>query len=135
VIRPYNLATDYKTLTMMLIEEGINMGDHTFNQNRTHVLVEDGIIKGFFTLKTTIEHGYPALLHFCTKKKYRTMKLARTLTSALVEAIRALKAKRFLINCPTDKKYLQKIISYYFKKTPYAKHDGHQFTLVEVQNG
>ena len=130
-MRRYNY-NDRHELAEMLLAEEIPPLEHQFAKNITHVLIEDDVIKGFFTLGVKVQSGYPYLMHFCTKKKYRTPKLARTLTSALVEAVRALGAKKFIINCPVEKNYLQRIIKYYFKKKPYATKSRHDFTLVEV---
>jgi len=130
-MRRYNY-NDRHELAEMLLAEEIPTLEHNYNKGITHVLVEDNVIKGFFTLSSKVQSGYPYLMHFCTKKKYRTPKLARTLTSALVEAVRALGAKKFIINCPLDKKYLKRIIRYYFKTKPYGTKSRHEFTLVEV---
>jgi len=123
---------DRHELSDMLIAEGIPPLEHSFAKGITHVLVEDDTIKGFFTFDGKVHSGHPYLRHFCTKKKYRTPKLARTLTSAMVEAVRALGAKKFIINCPLEKNYLKKIIKYYFKTKPYGIKSRHEFTLVEV---
>tara|TARA_Y100000310_G_C20597380_1_gene771213 strand:- start:25 stop:375 length:351 start_codon:yes stop_codon:yes gene_type:complete len=116
----------------MLCAEQIPPIEHRFDKQMTSILEEDGVIKGFFTINGHVKHGYIALIHFCTNDKHRTPKLARELTKALVEKIKSLKAKKFIINCPAEKKYLQRVIKYYFKKTPYADKSRHNFTLVEV---
>ncbi len=116
----------------MLCEEQIPPIEHRFDKQLTTILEEDKKVKGFFTVSRNLEKGHVYLIHFCTKNEFRTPKLARQLTKILVEKIRSLGAKKFIVNCPVEKKYLQKIIKYYFKKTPYAEKSRHNFTLVEV---
>jgi maleate cis-trans isomerase len=130
-MRRYNFS-DRHELANMLMEEEIPPLEHNFSKGLTHVLVEDDVIKGFFTISGKVQSGYPYLMHFCTKKKHRTPKLARTLTSALVEAVKALGANKFIINCPLEKNYLKRVIRYYFKTKPYGNKSNHEFTLVEV---
>jgi|TARA_Y100000310_G_scaffold269935_1_gene283480 hypothetical protein len=116
----------------MLCEEEIPPIEHRFDKHMTSILEEEDKIKGFFTINGHLKHGHIALIHFCTNSKFRTPALARQLTKELIKKVKSLKAKKFIINCPVEKKYLQRVIKYYFKKDPYADKSRHNFTLVEV---
>ena len=121
---------DFFELMKMLKMEGLLDSEMDFYKHETWVMNRNKGIAGFFTLRH--EHGIPYLSHFCVKRDARCHSLARRLVSAFKNVVRDKGFHRAIINVPCGNEYLKKLVSVYFKTTPYATNDGLEFFLVGV---
>lgn len=130
MIRPFNFH-DIPVLEKMLADEGLPASEMGIKQGLTYVLEDYKKVKGFFTFKAPFEKQL-YLVHFCTAKEYRSMKLARDLAKGLINTVRGLKVTHFILNCPKANKGLKTIMKYYFKKDFYSEYKDHLYMKVEV---
>jgi len=100
----------------MLEVEGINKQGMMHNEYETFVLDEDGVIKGFFTIKE--EHGFPSLQHLVIDRKYRSPSIAREIHKMLRAMIKIKGFKKAIVHA--KKEYQRTIIEYCFKVKPYS---------------
>jgi hypothetical protein len=136
LIRLYDRHSDDPVLYRLLAGEGYAADKMGYANFETWVLEEDGIIKGFFTLRRA--HGLPYLDHFCVAPPYRARLGAETpyvgwrLLRALKEKIRAHTRGPLILNSKTGDKFTERIISRVFKAKQYAQENGVSFYLTEA---
>ena len=129
MIRPYQRSDDF-VIRSILESEGLKQDQMEHDKRETWVMEQDKEISGFFTIRE--EHGLPYLLHFCTKREKRCHSVARRLVLEFKRVVRNKGFHRAIINVPCGNEYLKKLVSVYFKTTPYATNDGLEFFLVGV---
>ncbi len=97
-----------------------------FRPENTYVIDDD--IKGFYYFM--FEHGFPSLRHFYIKKKYRNAGYARTFIRHYIDMIKSKGYAKTIMHASEE--YIDTLIRYYFKKTPYAKVGATYYYLIEV---
>lgn len=132
MIRKFNFY-DIPVLERMLADEGLSESEMEIKSGITYVLEEDKTIKGFFTFRGRLSHGFLTLIHFCTKRGNRSPKLARDLVKALTEKVKELKTSKFIIDVKKDFPNVQRVIEYYFKVKPYAQTDNATYYLASIK--
>lgn len=129
MIRRYE-EKDSSQIEDMLITEGIPDIEMAFKNHETFVMEEDGEVKGFFTIKQ--EHGYPSVQHFCIDRSYRegNINIGRGLMKELKNTVKGMGVNKMILH--SESEVVDKFISYYFKKKPYAFRKDVTFYFVEV---
>jgi len=131
MLRRY-IYNDREILDEMLLTEGLlesELPQKGYESYDTFVLDDDGMIKGFFSIKN--EWGFPSLEYFCTKREYRSPELARELTRAFTGVIKINGFKKAIVHA--TKEQIGKYIEYYWKTKPYAYKNDTAWYLVEVK--
>ncbi len=119
IFRPY-MEADKETLAEMLLQEGIEKNRMRFAApNHLTFILEDPEVVGFFTLAPV--RGVWYLQHLCISREKRTMARARAMISGVKAEMKRLRCPILLIGISKEKRYLQKIVEWYFKVKPYEE--------------
>lgn len=119
---------DFRDLAWMLVHEDEGEGALNLTPANTFIVEDEKGIIGFFMM--IIEQGLPSLRYFVVKKNRRSMKTSRAMIKKYQEFVRNRGFKASFI--VVKKKYLKRVVEYYFKRKPYATKDNMYFYLVEV---
>ena len=111
IIRPYR-KEDEEFCKELLITEGIPEEEQIFKTNLTWIM-EDGIPIGFFTL---VQGEFMQLQHFGVRRGKRSIERARMMVKTIKKIVAECGLTQLLIK--VQKKYLQRMIEYYFKTSP-----------------
>jgi hypothetical protein len=132
IIRPY-IPSDFSILGDMLMDEGLEVDDMEYADQKTFVCVSRNEPVGFYTYK--VDHDiFPHLQHFCVGRVARngTLDIARALIKDFCDRIRKTGYHQVFINSPKCKRRISRLIQYYFKASPHSSDNEHKFYLVTV---
>jgi hypothetical protein len=135
-MRPYERDKDHDVLKSLLSGEGYSLEEMGFSRYETWVLDEDGVVKGFFTLRRIV--GLPYVEHFCVAPTFRAGPGAETpyvgwrMLRELKKLLTARGARAAILNSKNDDPFVSRIIGTVFKAEPYAHAEGLSFFLTEA---